>query len=327
MDAAVVEHHVRDLLGAGADERERRRDLLAQRLERAQQHRQALAFDRLADEQDPQRSAGLGLGLGAGRAGLGLRLTELDPVGHDPVAPAVEAPRGPGGGLGDGDAHVQVVHPPPRAERVRDPVRERVLGVGVEGADERQLGRGRAERVPAEQRHDRLVDVHDVIAAARAARGASRARPAGSGRGSRRRRWRGSRPCARARQTPRAGPGAGGGRRGAGGARARRRGQRREDAGVVAERGQLGRERLDVACDPAGVRPRIRRKQRDSHGYHCTPRRGQPPVPYAWRNLRARAGGRTTGYARCVGGDSGHAAARATAGNRGRAAGLAIIGR
>ena len=55
LHAAVVEHHVRDLLGAGADERERRRHLLAQRLERAQQHRQALAFDGLADEQDPQR--------------------------------------------------------------------------------------------------------------------------------------------------------------------------------------------------------------------------------------------------------------------------------
>ena len=57
--AAVVEHHVRDLLRARADERERRRHVVAQRLERAQQHRQALAFDGLADEQDPQlRAAG-----------------------------------------------------------------------------------------------------------------------------------------------------------------------------------------------------------------------------------------------------------------------------
>jgi hypothetical protein len=32
-------------------------DLVAQRLERAQQHRQALALDRLADEHDPQRLA------------------------------------------------------------------------------------------------------------------------------------------------------------------------------------------------------------------------------------------------------------------------------
>ena len=85
---------------------------------------------------------------------------ELDAVGHDPVAPAVEAPRGPGGGLGDGDAHVQVVHPPAPAERDGgDAVRERVLGVGVERADERQLAGVAAERVPADQRHDRLVDV------------------------------------------------------------------------------------------------------------------------------------------------------------------------
>ena len=54
LHAAVVEHHVRDLLGRRAGERERRGDLVAQRLERAQQHRQALALDGLADEQDAQ---------------------------------------------------------------------------------------------------------------------------------------------------------------------------------------------------------------------------------------------------------------------------------
>ena len=43
-------------------------------------------------------------------------------------------------------------------------VRERVLGVRVERADERQVA-GRAERVPADGRHDRLVDVRDVVAA------------------------------------------------------------------------------------------------------------------------------------------------------------------
>ena len=55
LHAAAVEHHVRDLLRARADEREGRRDRLAQRLERPQQDRQALALHRLADEQDPQR--------------------------------------------------------------------------------------------------------------------------------------------------------------------------------------------------------------------------------------------------------------------------------
>ena len=112
--------------GAGADERERRRHLLAQRLERAQQDRQALALDGLADEQDAQRRVGVagasvqrGASCSQARsAALALPSTHVHAVGHDPVAPAVEAPRGPGGGLGDGDPHVQVVHPPARAERV-----------------------------------------------------------------------------------------------------------------------------------------------------------------------------------------------------------------
>ena len=86
-------------------------------------------------------------------------------VGDDAVAPAVEAPSRPGGRLGDGDAGVQAVHPPTPAERDgRDPVREDVLGVGVEGADEREIA-GRAESVPGHDRDDRLVDVRDVVAA------------------------------------------------------------------------------------------------------------------------------------------------------------------
>ena len=55
LHAAVVEHHVGDLLGPRADERQRRRDVLAQGLEGAQQDGQALAFDRLPDEQQAQR--------------------------------------------------------------------------------------------------------------------------------------------------------------------------------------------------------------------------------------------------------------------------------
>ncbi len=114
IDAAVVEHHVRDLVRGGADERERRRDLLAQRLERAQEDGQALAFDGLADETGSAADAvGLASLRGQPSQLLESARPEMHPVGHDPVAPAVEAPRGPGGGLGDGDPHVQVVHPPP----------------------------------------------------------------------------------------------------------------------------------------------------------------------------------------------------------------------
>ena len=39
----------------------------------------------------------------------------------------------------------------------------------------------------------------------------------------------------------------------------------RQDPRVVAGGGELRRERLDVARDPAGIRPRVRRDQRDAH--------------------------------------------------------------
>ena len=52
--AAVVEQQRRDLLGPGPDQRERRRHVLAQRLEGAQQDRQPLALDGLADAEDAQ---------------------------------------------------------------------------------------------------------------------------------------------------------------------------------------------------------------------------------------------------------------------------------
>ena len=91
--AAVVEHHVGDLLGAGADERERRRNVLAQRLERPQQDRQALAFDGLADEQDPQRSARVGAGRPAVPAG-GRALTERRLAAPGDSSPADRAGRG-----------------------------------------------------------------------------------------------------------------------------------------------------------------------------------------------------------------------------------------
>jgi len=90
---------------------------------------------------------------------------QVDAVGDDAIAPAVEAPGGPGGCLGDGDAGVQAVHAPPAAERSGgDAVGEEVLGVGVEGADERQLAEA-GERIPGEERDDGLVDVQHVVAA------------------------------------------------------------------------------------------------------------------------------------------------------------------
>ena len=145
---AVVEHHVRDLVGARAHERERRRNVIAERLERPQQHRQPLAFHRLPDEHDPQRPR-LAVdrsrrhrppGLAHAERGDVIGGREPNAVGHDPIAPAEEASRSPRGCLGHGDAHAQVVHPASSAERKgSDPVRQRVLGVRVEGADERQL--------------------------------------------------------------------------------------------------------------------------------------------------------------------------------------------
>ena len=80
------------------------------------------------------------------------------------VVAAEEAPRGPGGGLGDGDAHVQAVEHAARAQHVGDPVGQRALGVGVEGADERQP-RASRRAIQLSTRRDRLVDVDDVVAA------------------------------------------------------------------------------------------------------------------------------------------------------------------
>ena len=105
--------------------------MLAQALEGAQQHRQALALDGLADERDPQAAGGAGGARRRDSAGT------LDAVGDDVVAAAEEAARGPGGGLGDGDAAVQAAHPAPGAHRARGAVGDGVRAVGVEGADER----------------------------------------------------------------------------------------------------------------------------------------------------------------------------------------------
>ena len=114
------------------------------------------------------RRSGAPGGRGASAGQLG---RHVDAVGDDPVAAAVEAPAGPRGGLGDGDAHVQALELALGAEGVADRVGDDVLGVAVEGADERR--ERRVERVVAHDRSDRLVHVDDVEAARRAARGAA----------------------------------------------------------------------------------------------------------------------------------------------------------
>ena len=134
MHVAVVEHHVRDLLGACAHERERGWHVIAQRLEGPQQHGQPLALDRLTDEQDPQRrrpvdsparAADPRLPTGSIAVAPGI---EMNAVWHYPIAPAEEASRRPGGGIRHRDAGAQMVHAAPPAERDRgDPVGQRVL--------------------------------------------------------------------------------------------------------------------------------------------------------------------------------------------------------
>ena len=102
---AAVEQQRLDLLGRGADDLQLGGHVLAQRLEGAQQHRQALALDGLADERDLQRA------LGADRLGRRQlqRIGHRDAVGDHAVAAAVEALARPGGGLGDRDADLQAV--------------------------------------------------------------------------------------------------------------------------------------------------------------------------------------------------------------------------
>jgi hypothetical protein len=171
LDVPVVHDEVGDLGGPGAHQRQPRRHDLAQRLEGAQQHRQTLALHGLADEDDLER---------VGRAGGDRRLGGyLDAIGdHAVVATEEPAPR-PRGGLRDGDPHRQPVQPPARAEQVGDVVRDAVVGVAVERADERDVAR--TDDVPAHHRRDRLVDVHHVEVARLqlAAQGRYRVRRAG----------------------------------------------------------------------------------------------------------------------------------------------------
>ena len=236
--------------------------VLAQRLEGAQQDRQPLALDGLADEGDAQRCA-----VASGRAAAGRGAGQVDPVGDDPVAPAVEAPARPGGGLGHGDAHVQPVELSPRArDHVAQAVGQRVLGVGVERADER--GALEVEGAVAHDRRDGLVDVDDVEAARRELAAQRRD-------GARRGRERGHRAVhGQAERAPQRhqvvrhgtvlGPGTT--------MQPRRHAVVRvvggEHADVVAEPVELTRQSLDVAHHAARVRPRVRRHEGDPHRRH-----------------------------------------------------------
>ena len=109
--------------------------MLAQCLEGAQQQRQALALDGLADEHDPQP-------LPVGCCGSVDRARDgVHPVGDHAVVPAEEAAPGPRRGLGHGDPHAQAVQHPAGADQVGDAVGDPVVGKGVERADERQACR------------------------------------------------------------------------------------------------------------------------------------------------------------------------------------------
>ena len=100
-----------------------------------------------------------------GRSGIGHGGAQVDPVGHDPVAAAVEALGGPARGLGDRDSGAQLRVEAACAEEVgREPADDPARGVGVEGRDGRDAGR--LGGVPGDQRGVRLVDVHEVVAAA-----------------------------------------------------------------------------------------------------------------------------------------------------------------
>ncbi len=144
----VAEH----VLALGADHGQPAGHVLDQGTEGGEQDRQPLALLGAADESDAQLVAGR---LRPGRGGV-----DVDAVGDDLVAAAKPAPAGPGGRLGDGDPGREPVEEAAGANRVGDVVGEGLGRVGVEGADDR--GAGTESRVPADQRHHRLVDVDDV---------------------------------------------------------------------------------------------------------------------------------------------------------------------
>ena len=267
--ALGVDQQRRQLVRVDADDGELGRDLAAQRLERAQQHREALALQGLADERDPQRLARRAHGRGR-RAAFGHRHA----VGDDHVAAAVEAPPGPGGRLGHRDPPRQAVELAPGAQQRCDHVRRRALGVAVERADQRGVRGGQG--VPAHHGRDRLVQVDDVVAAP--------AQLATQGRG-RVRRVREVGDGAVGRPAER-GPERDQPVRALARLRARTTMQHRRAAGVVVEGGehadvvpgrvQLGGQGLDVPGHAARVGPGVRGDQGDPHRIDPIGWRGSP---------------------------------------------------
>src|ERR687892_705661 len=109
LHALRVEQERGDLLvGCAGDGQLRLHAGELQRLEGAQEHGQALAALGAADEQDAGRPAARPRMVGPGGA-------EVHAVWHDAVEPAVEAARGPFGGLGHRDARAQLRVEAPRA--------------------------------------------------------------------------------------------------------------------------------------------------------------------------------------------------------------------
>ena len=238
--------------------------VLAQRLEGAQQHGQALALDRLADEDDPQRAAGPARGR-AGAAG------DLDAVGDTGSgrrrsAAPVQARR-----LGHGDPDGSLFQPPARRPAGRRRRSGRVLGVqwkvptsgtppDVEDVPADRPGRparGRGRRRSRPPRSSRRS-----VATAYGVRARFDTAPLA-----------GSRPCARGGPGSRAAGGPAAGRRGAGGRTARRPGHTGPARGRRGRGEELLGQRLDVAGHAPRVRPRIGRHQRDAHCAGFTGRR------------------------------------------------------
>ena len=245
-----------------ADHGQLGRDVLAQRLERAQQQRQALALDRPGRR---TRSAACRRD-GAAPPAPHVLGVDVHAVGDHPVVAAEKAPPRPRGGLRDRDPDVQVVEHPPRAEHVGDPV-------GDSGSRSRSGTCRPAAAAPSRSRTQ--------PASARPARGCGRRRSRrcaarGAGRGHPVRGDRQVRDRAVGLEADRAAqrhqvfgrfqrlrPGATVQHR-----RERvRRVVRRQHPDVVAVRDERSASASMCLVTPPGIRPRVRRQDRDPHVY------------------------------------------------------------
>ena len=195
------------------------------------------------------------------------------------VAPAEEAPRGPGRRLGDGDPGVQVVHAARGAEDVAGVVGNGVGRVAVEGPHQRRPAV--AQRIPGHHRDDRLVHVHHVEAPAAqcCAQGGHRI-------------WRDGHVRERpveaegdaASERDHAPVGVSPLRPGAPVQQARAAIvgiHRSQDADLVSHQLELGPESVDVAGYAPGIRPRVGGHERDAHHRHSTSRARLRPAARA----------------------------------------------